>query len=378
MSKGHTTERERTADVQTDGDPCTFADLLLQPAILQGLEAANYVHPSPIQLKAIPLGRFGVDLIAQAKSGTGKTCVFSVIALEAVVVANKNPQVLMLAPTREIALQIRDVVRDIGAFLAEGATTLQCHCFIGGIPMSDDLAILGPSGKGCHIAVGTPGRIKALIGSRDLSVRALRMVILDEADKLLDPAFAKEVLEIVQALPARKQVLAVSATFPEEHRKLLLPVMRDPQYVLLHPDTPSLDGVKQYFVEVSTAPDRRACPNLNLPCVLVCIPHRQVEATPPQGGSSAGHVQASKMALLQDLLNAVSFYQCIVFCNRQSWSTAMVEALCDNGWPAAAISGLALAVALSLPGPLIPHGSASNRRYAAAGAASCDGPPPGL
>ena len=96
----------------------------------------------------------------------------------------------MLAPTREIAIQIRDVVRDIGAFLSEGSTTLQCHCFIGGMPTSDDQAILGKasrpgapfSTKGCHVAVGTPGRVKALIGSRDLEVRALRMVILDEAD----------------------------------------------------------------------------------------------------------------------------------------------------------------------------------------------------
>ena len=93
MSKGHTAIRERTADVAQSGDPCTFADLLLNPLITRGLDSAGYVNPSPIQLKAIPLGRFGVDLIAQAKSGTGKTCVFAVIALEAVVLSNPHPQV---------------------------------------------------------------------------------------------------------------------------------------------------------------------------------------------------------------------------------------------------------------------------------------------
>lgn len=106
----------RTSDVLNDSR-VNFDELLLPETILQGIKDSGYATPSPIQLRAIPVARSGVDVVAQAKSGTGKTCVFAVVALESVDAAVRKPQVLILAPTREVAWQSRDVIREIGCYL---------------------------------------------------------------------------------------------------------------------------------------------------------------------------------------------------------------------------------------------------------------------
>ncbi|KAJ7427910.1 putative ATP-dependent RNA helicase DDX20 [Willisornis vidua] len=141
--------RFRTRDVLVPGGPSDFGSLLLSPPVLAGLEAAGFLRPSPVQLKAIPLGRCGLDLIVQAKSGTGKTCVFATIALDALLLESPATQILVLAPTREIAVQIHAVITTIGIKM-EG---LECHVFIGGTPLNQDKSRL----KKCHIAVGSPG-----------------------------------------------------------------------------------------------------------------------------------------------------------------------------------------------------------------------------
>jgi len=143
------TERQRTGDVLTD-EFVDFKSLLLSSDVLKGLSSSGFERPSPIQLKAIPLGRCGLDLIAQAKSGTGKTCVFTVIALESLLLDQNTTQVLILAPTREIAVQIKDVISAVGSQMNE----LVCHAFIGGLPVEEDKKLLK---KASHIVVGTPG-----------------------------------------------------------------------------------------------------------------------------------------------------------------------------------------------------------------------------
>lgn len=139
---------QRTKDVLIDED-VYFASLISDSRILDGLLRSGYERPSPIQLKAIPLGRLGLNLVAQAKSGTGKTVVFSVIALEGVKVTGTAVQALIIAPTRELATQIKDVVCKIG----QGIEGLGCHSFIGGMPAAEDTSNL----LRCQIAVGTPG-----------------------------------------------------------------------------------------------------------------------------------------------------------------------------------------------------------------------------
>ncbi|XP_058498643.1 probable ATP-dependent RNA helicase DDX20 [Solea solea] len=292
--------RQRTEDVLLS-DNIDFASLLLSAAVLDGLSAAGFNKPSPIQLKAIPLGRCGLDLIVQAKSGTGKTCVFSTIALDSLVLENPATQVLVLAPTREIAVQIHSVVMAIGCSM-EG---LQCHVFIGGRPVSQDK----PHLKRCHIAVGSPGRIKQLIELGMLSTSSIRLFVLDEADKLLEEgSFQEQINSIFSSLPVNKQMLALSATYPESLAQYLTRYMREPTFVRLNPGDLGLRGVKQYYRLVQCN----------------ASPHRVFE---------------EKVQHLLELFSKIPFNQALVFSNLHTRAQQLADILSSKGLPAACISG---------------------------------------
>ncbi|KFO76804.1 putative ATP-dependent RNA helicase DDX20, partial [Cuculus canorus] len=241
------------------------------------------------------------DLIVQAKSGTGKTCVFSTIALDAVLLESPATQILILAPTREIAVQIHAVITTIGMKM-EG---LECHVFIGGTPLSQDKARL----KKCHIAVGSPGRIKQLIELDYLNTASVRLFILDEADKLLEEgSFQEQINWIYSSLPANKQMLAVSATYPESLANALTRYMREPTFVRLNPTDPSLIGLKQYYKIVNSHP----------------LPHKTFE---------------EKTRHLQELFSKIPFNQALVFSNLHSRAQHLAEILTSRGLPAECISG---------------------------------------
>ncbi|XP_078001496.1 uncharacterized protein LOC144453987 [Glandiceps talaboti] len=292
-------ERHRTADVLI-AENVDFAGLLLSEAVQKGLTTAGFEKPSPIQLKAIPLGRCGLDLIVQAKSGTGKTCVFSVIALESLQLNSNSTQVLVLAPTREIAVQIHDVILSIGSALLK----LRCHVFIGGLPLAQDKQKLNK----CHIAVGTPGRIKQLIEEDLINTNTIRLYVLDEADKLLDESFKEQINWIYSALPENKQMLALSATYPEYLAQQLTSYMRDPVFVRLNPKDLALQGLVQYYKVVS----------------YNSLPHKQFEI---------------KVQHLLQLLSQVTFNQCLIFSNYQTRAQNLSDYLCVKGWPSTYISG---------------------------------------
>ncbi|NXH43960.1 DDX20 helicase, partial [Dicaeum eximium] len=321
--------RVRTRDVLLPGGPNDFGSLLLSPPVLAGLEAAGFHRPSPVQLKAIPLGRCGLgeragrargrergrgrpggcadprplfaDLIVQAKSGTGKTCVFATIALDAVLLESPATQILVLAPTREIAVQIHAVITTIGIKM-EG---LECHVFIGGTPLGQDRSRL----KKCHIAVGSPGRIKQLIELGYLSTASVRLLVLDEADKLLEEgSFQEQINWIYSSLPVHKQMLAVSATYPESLAAALTRYMREPTFVRLNPTDPSLLGLKQYYKIVNSHP----------------LPHKTFE---------------EKTQHLQELFSKIPFNQALVFSNLHSRAQHLAEILTSRGFPAECISG---------------------------------------
>ncbi|XP_006741169.1 probable ATP-dependent RNA helicase DDX20 isoform X1 [Leptonychotes weddellii] len=292
--------RTRTGDVLL-AEPADFESLLLSRPVLEGLRAAGFERPSPVQLKAIPLGRCGLDLIVQAKSGTGKTCVFSTIALDSLVLENLSTQILILAPTREIAVQIHSVITAIGIKM-EG---LECHVFIGGTPLSQDKTRL----KKCHIAVGSPGRIKQLIELDYLNPGSIRLFILDEADKLLEEgSFQEQINWIYSSLPASKQMLAVSATYPEFLANALAKYMRDPTFVRLNSSDPSLIGLKQYYKIVNSYP----------------LAHKIFE---------------EKAQHLQELFSRIPFNQALVFSNLHSRAQHLADILSSKGFPAECISG---------------------------------------
>ncbi|XP_022081316.1 uncharacterized protein LOC110974182 [Acanthaster planci] len=293
--------KERTSDVLNEENVnIDFGSLLLSRAVLTGLSQAGFERPSPIQLKAIPLGRCGLDMIVQAKSGTGKTCVFSVIILESLDLQCAGVQALVLTPTREIATQVQGVIQSIGRAM-QG---LRCHTFIGGTLFGPDRQKL----KKCHIAVGTPGRVKQLIEYDVMRTESIRLLILDEADKLLDDKFQDQINWIYNHLPVNKQMLALSATYPEALAKGLTSYMRDPTFVRLNPRKVALKGIKQFY---------KVVPSHGLY-------HKAFEV---------------KVEHLLQLLTRVSFSQCLVFSNLSSRAQNLSDILCDRGWPSTCISG---------------------------------------
>ncbi|NXL99143.1 DDX20 helicase, partial [Tyrannus savana] len=210
-------------------------------------------------------------------------------------------QILVLAPTREIAVQIHAVITTI-AIKMEG---LECHVFIGGTPLSQDKSRL----KKCHIAVGSPGRIKQLIELDYLNTASIRLFVLDEADKLLEEgSFQEQINWIYSSLPANKQMLAVSATYPESLARALTRYMREPTFVRLNPTDPSLLGLKQYYKIVNSHP----------------LPHKTFE---------------EKTQHLQELFSKIPFNQALVFSNLHSRAQHLAEILTSRGFPAECISG---------------------------------------
>ncbi|XP_063153501.1 probable ATP-dependent RNA helicase DDX20 isoform X2 [Candoia aspera] len=182
---------------------------------------------------------------------------------------------------------------------------LECHVFIGGTPLNQDKMRL----KKCHIAVGSPGRIKQLIELDYLNTSSIRLFILDEADKLLEEgSFQEQVNWIYSSLPANKQMLAVSATYPESLANTLTKYMREPTFVKLNPTDPSLIGLKQYYKVVNSYP----------------LPHKTFE---------------EKAEHLQELFSKIPFNQALVFSNLHSRAQHLADILASKGFPAEYISG---------------------------------------
>jgi len=184
----------------------------------------------------------GRDVIVQSQSGTGKTCVFCLGALHTINTAERDPQVLILSPTRELAEQSQKVCLALGDYL-----NVQVHCCIGGKRLSDDIRALE---AGVHIVSGTPGRVFHMIQQRHLSTRHIKMLILDEADEMLNRGFKEQVYDIYRYLPPSIQVLLVSATLPHEILEMTTKFMNNPFRVLVKRDELTLEGIKQFFVAV--------------------------------------------------------------------------------------------------------------------------------
>ncbi|XP_069186566.1 probable ATP-dependent RNA helicase DDX20 isoform X1 [Procambarus clarkii] len=298
--KAHKVEdRERTDDIHIE-ESVDFNGMYLSDHVQQGLKSSGFERPSPIQLAAIPLGRCGLDLVVQAKSGTGKTCVFTVIALEMISVSAPTTQVLVIAPTREIAVQITQVINAIGSTMPR----LRAFTFIGGIHLSEDKAKLNC----CHIAVGTPGRLTQLVELGLLKVDNIRLFVLDEADQLLTGQFTESVVHLASTLPLNKQIIALSATYTEDVAKVAEGLMRSPNHVRLGRESPALLGVNQFV---------RLLPYHHQP-------YRR---------------QQIKFTELMALLATVTFNQCLVFSSSQLRAESICNALKASGWPVSYLTG---------------------------------------
>ncbi len=200
----------------------SFASLPLPPATLQNLLSLGYTAMTPIQAASLPLALAGHDLVAQAKTGSGKTAAFGLALL-----ANLNPrrfavQALVLCPTRELAEQVTQELRR----LARAEDHIKILTLCGGTTMRPQLASLE---HGAHIVVGTPGRLMDHLERGSLDLQALNTLVLDEADRMLDMGFHDDIATVAKQCPAQRQTLLFSATYPEGIARLSAAFMRQPK-----------------------------------------------------------------------------------------------------------------------------------------------------
>merc|ERR1712227_79332 len=220
----------------------TFDSMGIREDLLRGIYAYGFEKPSAIQQRAIKQIIKGRDVIAQAQSGTGKTATFSISTLQVLDTSVRETQALILCPTRELAQQVQKVILALGDYM-----NVQAHVCIGGTNVGEDIRKLD---FGQHVVVGTPGRTFDMIRRRNLRTRNIKLLILDEADEMLNRGFKEQIYDVYRYLPPATQVVLVSATLPHEILEMTHKFMSDPIRILVKRDELTLEGIKQFFVAV--------------------------------------------------------------------------------------------------------------------------------
>lgn len=221
-----------------------FHDLGLPEHILGALDKIGYETPSPIQAQAIPLLKEGHDLIGQAQTGTGKTAAFALPMLAKIDVEVPSPQLLVLAPTRELAIQVSEAFQAY----ASGNKRTKVLPIYGGSSYDTQIRQLK---RGVHIVVGTPGRVIDHIKRKTLKLDNVSMLVLDEADEMLRMGFIDDVEWILEQVPEERQTALFSATMPPQIRKIANRFLEDPQTVKIAAKTSTADKIRQRFCKVS-------------------------------------------------------------------------------------------------------------------------------
>ncbi|WP_413378525.1 DEAD/DEAH box helicase [Paenibacillus taichungensis] len=227
----------------------TFKDLNIIPAILEGLSKANYTAPTPIQEQAIPAVLAGRDLLGCAQTGTGKTAAFSVPIIQLLSENSNGPKAarhirsLILTPTRELAIQISDNIKAYSRF-----TDIRCAAIVGGVSQKVQERALN---QGADIIIATPGRLIDLVNQKRIDLKHVQILVLDEADRMLDMGFIHDVKRIIAKMPSKKQTLFFSATMPPEITKMVKTLLVDPVKVEITPVSSTVDRIEQsvYLLE---------------------------------------------------------------------------------------------------------------------------------
>merc|ERR1740121_233 len=258
-----------------------FDDMGLPEGLLRGIYAYGFERPSAIQQRAIQPVHEGRDTIGQAQSGTGKTATFMIGTLARVDFGLAACQALVLAPTRELALQIQRVANALGGYVG-----VRCHACIGGTARRIDVQALR---AGQHVVVGTPGRVLDMIEAGSLGVASLRTFVLDEADEMLSVGFKEQIYQIFRTLHPEVQVCLFSATMPPEILELTKKFMRDPVRILVKKDELTLEGINQFYIPLER--------------------------------------EEWKLDVLVDLYETLTITQCIIYCNAQRGADRLAEEL---------------------------------------------------
>lgn len=219
----------------------TFEELNLSPLILKGISACGYTTPTPIQEKAIPLAIAGHDLIGSAQTGTGKTASFVLPALQRLstpsTLKGRGPRILVLTPTRELANQVTEAVKNYGRF-----SRIKSGAILGGMSYRDQLRLLS---QPVDFIVATPGRLVDHLENRRIDFSRLEMLILDEADRMLDMGFSEDMDKIAAATPEGRQTLMFTATMDAAATKLASRMLTNPQRVEIAGKKVTLDEIEQ-------------------------------------------------------------------------------------------------------------------------------------
>jgi len=233
-----------SADNITSQNETPFSELGLSPNMLEALEKIQYSVATPIQARAIPHLLAGRDVLGQAQTGTGKTGAFAIPLLERIDLSVKQPQVLVLAPTRELAIQVAE------SFESYAAATpgLRVTAIYGGQDYSVQLRQLK---RGIHVVVGTPGRVMDHMRRGSLNLDGLQGLVLDEADEMLKMGFAEDVEWILTQTPEQRQIALFSATMPEPIRRIAQQHLKDPAEIRIAQKTATAETIDQRFVIVT-------------------------------------------------------------------------------------------------------------------------------
>ena len=267
----------------------TWDELELDNDLLRGIYAHGFEKPSPIQSKAIRPIIDGVDLIAQAQSGTGKTGSFSIGALSKVVISENSNQILIMVPTHELAHQITTVITGLSAMMRG----IRIKTIVGGSSIDDDADEMRKNPP--HVIVGCPGRVYDMVRRRHINANKLKLVILDEADEMLSSGFKEQVYNVFKYLNKNVQIALFSATLPNNIFQITNKFMRNPVKICVKAESLTLEGIKQYFIAVND--DRE------------------------------------KYLTLKDLYQHISLSQCIIYANSIKRVIDLYEAMKEDSFP---------------------------------------------
>ena len=271
----------------------SFSSLKLREALQVNLESLDYQDLTPIQAKSLPIMLDGLDIIAQSKTGSGKTAAFGLALLNRLNVDHYAIQALVLCPTRELAEQVSQALRRLARLLPN----IKILNLSGGMPMRPQLESLR---HGAHIIVGTPGRVQKHLDKESFSLNKLQTLVLDEADRMLDMGFFDAIKQVISFCPKQRQTLLFSATYPPQIKQLAGEFMQNPQLVTIEETQSHLD-IEQCFYEVSHKND--------------------------------------KFPLLKSMLLHHQPTSALIFCNTKDQTTSLSSLLCHEGFSAIALNG---------------------------------------
>lgn len=223
-----------------------FNELEINQQIKKAIEDLGYEQPSPIQAKAIPVFLEGHDIIGQAQTGTGKTAAFSIPMLNQIDPSDKRLQAIILCPTRELAIQVSEEVRKLTKY-THGIKTLPIY---GGQPIDRQIKALK---GGVQVIIGTPGRVIDHINRRTLKVQDVKIVVLDEADEMLDMGFREDIETILKNVPESRQIALFSATMPKSILDLTDKYQKNPVHIKVVRKELTVSNIKQFYIETKKA-----------------------------------------------------------------------------------------------------------------------------